>query len=69
MAEADIEPAPTGAFGEGAAERPAQEVAETPARRDTSQHFSRWRRREPEDAAREGTAHHVPMIDRPKPAR
>jgi len=69
MADADIEVAPTGPFGEGAPERAAEETPPTTGSRDTEQHFSRWRRREPEGAAEEGTAEHVPMIDRPRPAR
>jgi hypothetical protein len=69
MAEPDIQPAPTGAFGEGAPERAAEETPPSSGSRETGQHFSRWRRREPEEAAGEGTAEHVPMIDRPRPAR
>jgi hypothetical protein len=69
MADADIEPAPTGPFGEGASERPAEDVPDASYPRDTEQHFSRWRQGESEEAAREGTAEHPPKIDRPRPAR
>jgi hypothetical protein len=69
MADADIEPSPTGPFGEGASERPAEDAPPTSHSRDTAQHFSRWRQAEPEDTAQEGTAEHVPMIDRPRSQR
>jgi hypothetical protein len=69
VAESDIEPAPTGAFGEGAPERPVGETAPSTGSRDTEQHFSRWRRGGPRDSGREGTAEHVHMIDRPRQAR
>ena len=69
MADAEIEASPTGPFGEGAPEQAADEAAPTPYARDTAQHFSRWRQGEPSDTAEEGTAEHVPMIDRPSPER
>ena len=69
MADADNEAAPTGPFGEGAPERPAEATPPASYARDTEQHFSRWREGEPKDTAREGTAEHVPMIDRPRPGR
>jgi hypothetical protein len=69
MADADIEASPTGAFGEGAPERPAEDTPPTSYSRDTEQHFSRWQQGEPKETAREGTAEHVPMIDRPRPDR
>jgi hypothetical protein len=69
MADADIEPAPTGPFGEGAPERLPEDTPSGSYSRDSAQHFSRWRAREAEDVAREGTAEHVPLIDRPRPAR
>jgi hypothetical protein len=69
MADADIEAAPTGAFGEGAPEQAAEDTPPSSYSRDTEQHFSRWRQGEPDDAGQEGTAEHAPMIDRPRPER
>jgi hypothetical protein len=68
MADAEIEAAPTGPFGEGAAERTAAEAPSPSYSRDTEQHFFRQRRADTE-AADEGTAEHAPMIDRPAPER
>jgi len=69
MTSADIEPAPTGPFGEGAPERPAEETPPTASSRETEQHFSPWRQEEPSEAEGDGTAEHAPMIDRPRPER
>jgi hypothetical protein len=69
MADAEIEASPTGPFGEGAPERPPEGTPPTSSSRDTAQHFSRWRQDEPKDTAQEGTAEHVPMIDRPRSGR
>ena len=69
MADADIEVSPTGPFGEGGPERPAEDTPSASYSRDTAQHFFRRRQGEPKDTAREGTADHVPMIDRPRAQR
>jgi hypothetical protein len=69
MADAEIEAAPTGPFGEGAAERTAADAPPPSYSRDTEQHFFRQRRADTEAAAGEGTAEHAPMIDRPAPER
>ena len=69
MADAEIEPSPTGPLGEGAAEQSAADAAPASYSRDTEQHFSRRRPAGAEAAADEGTAEHVPMIDRPAPER
>jgi hypothetical protein len=69
MADVDTQASPTGPFGEGAPERPPGDTAAGSYSRDTAQHFSRWRRGEPQDTAREGSAEHAPMIDRPRPER
>jgi hypothetical protein len=63
MTDADQAPAPTGAFGEGAAE----ETKPALYARETSQDVSRSLQEEPKDKAQEGTAEHAPMIDRPRP--
>jgi hypothetical protein len=79
MAQGDIEPAPTGPFGErgpetgpfgeGGRERVAEDTAQASYPRETTQHFSRWRQGEPQEAVQEGTAQRVPRIDRPRPGR
>jgi hypothetical protein len=69
MADAEIEAAPTGPFGEGAAEQAAADAPPASYSRDTEQHFSRQRQGDPEGTADEGTAEHVPMIDRRAPER
>jgi hypothetical protein len=66
MTDADQEPAPTGAFGEGAGEQPAEETQPVSYARDTTQDVSRSLQGEPKDRAQEGTAEHAPMIDRPR---
>jgi hypothetical protein len=66
MTDADQAPAPTGAFGEGAGEQPAEETKAASYARETSQDVSRSLQEEPKDKAQEGTAEHAPMIDRPR---
>ena len=69
MADAETEAAPTGPFGEGAAEQAAAGSPPASYSRDTEQHFSRQRQGDAESTAGEGTAEHAPMIDRPAPER
>jgi len=69
MADADTKAAPTGSFGEGAPERPAEDTPPGSYSRDTEQHFSRWPQGAPQDTGQEGTAEHVAMIDRPRSQR
>jgi hypothetical protein len=69
MADEDRKADPTGRFGEGAADQPAEDAPAASYSRDTTQHFSPWRRAEAEDVKEEGTATRVPLIDRPRSAR
>jgi hypothetical protein len=69
MADEERKADPTGGFGEGAADRPAEDASAAPYSRDTTQHFSPWRRAEAENVKEEGTATRVPLIDRPRSAR
>jgi hypothetical protein len=62
MTENEIEPAPTGAFREGAPDRPAAERPPASYSRDTAQDVSRSRGSDDES---EGTAERAPIIDRP----
>ena len=59
---ADTDAAPTGAFGEGAPERPRDEGPPAAGSRESAQDFSR--QAEAQEATTEGTAEHVPVIDR-----
>ena len=64
MAETNMEASPTGAFGEGASERPAEHAPAPSYKRDTAQHVSRSPQSETDDAEGGGTSVHAPMIKR-----
>jgi hypothetical protein len=68
MADAGMEPSPTGPFGEAAGERSAGEkAAADPASRNTAQHFFGRRKGEGEATGTEGSAERAPRIERATP--
>jgi hypothetical protein len=69
MADAETEASPTGPFGDGAPERPAEDTPAGSYSRDTEQHFFRSPQGESNDTEQEGSAEHVAMIDRPRSRR